>query len=68
MTWIRRIFKQKCIICGEITPYCICDKCRKAILQVRERAYPIEEQIDSSNFLTGFFTNKRKKDQNADSA
>lgn len=51
----------KCIICGESTPYYVCDKCREAILIVRERAFPIEEELDKSNFITGFVKAKKKK-------
>ena len=61
MRWRNIFFNNTCIICGEKTPYYVCDKCREAILQVRERFFPIEEELDSSNFITGFFTKKKKK-------
>lgn len=63
MRWKDLFLNDYCIICGEKTSYYVCDKCREAVMQVRDKIYPPEEELDTEDLFISFFK-KRKKHAN----
>lgn len=61
MWWKELFLESACIVCGEETPYYMCDKCRKTILKVREQFFPTEEILSNPDIRSGFFTKIKKK-------